>query len=122
PSFSREYQPLWRAGMRETPIREPLRQIAVFAAQLPVRKSQFADFAGHSNDDVDELPLDDDHLANRLALGPFLDVRIGKRRRAHRLLVGVRRDAYATAQLAVDLHDDLDLVPHQRGRIGLRPG
>src|SRR5690606_33806244 len=77
---------------------------------------------GILDDDAHQLALDDDDLAHRLALDPFAHAVISQRRGTDLFVTGVGGDADASAQLAVDLYHDLDIVLEQRAGIGNRPG
>src|SRR5262245_23243447 len=70
---------------------------------------------------VDELSGDNNDLLYRLAADMPLNRGIGENDFLHRLAVRFPGYAHVGAFLAVHLHDELDLVLDQGGRIRLRP-
>jgi len=74
-----------------------------------------------SYDDIDETTGDDDRLDDLLALSPRANSLVGQRRRARLIFARVGADGDATAQLAVDLHGDLQFVLARELLVKLRP-
>src|SRR5262245_5852101 len=70
---------------------------------------------------VDELSGDNNDLLYRLAADVLLNRGIGENDFLHRLAVRFPGYAHVGAFLAVHLHDELDLVFYQGGRVRLRP-
>src|SRR5579863_4547827 len=75
-----------------------------------------------SHHEVDEFPLDDDHLAQGFALDEALHLLLSERGRGDCRVIRLRCHRDVAAQLAVDLHDELELLFSQRIGCGLRHG
>src|SRR5207247_1446189 len=75
-----------------------------------------------SNDHIDEPSGDHDDLLHRLAVREARHCVVREGALLELLAPGGLRRAHVSAQLAVDLEDELDFVLLQGFRIGLRPG
>lgn len=79
-------------------------------AQEGVKGAKIDDSIRLIRDDVDEAAGDDDDFADGFAVGVALDVLVGLGEVFELFLGGVGGDFHLGADLAVDLHDDFDLV------------
>ena len=89
---------------------------------LPCEGGQDARAHSSVRDDVHEAAGDHDDLADRLAVGVLPDVLVLLGGGLDGRLVGVGGDHDLGADLAVDLHDEFDLVLDEVLLIELRPG
>src|ERR1043165_6165482 len=74
-----------------------------------------------SHDDVDQATGDDDRLDNLLTLSPCAHTLVGECGGARLVFRRVGAHRHATAQLAVDLHGDLQLLFASQSLVVPRP-